>query len=163
MRITDHLKNTKNMVTNMNKNGNTIDRTETTNKEIIVMKDLTEIINKKIITTTDLTETMIKDKILIGPIKNTKIDHSMTDQLKITSKDKILILIKMKENLRESSTKKKISFIRKIIEINIQMKTIHQESNSMSLNVGLPERIIEILRSKNDMVQSKEKTTKILL
>ena len=162
MRITD-LKNTKNMVTNMNKNGNTIDRTETTNKEIIVMKDLTEIINKKIITTTDLTETMIKDKTLIGPIKNTKIDNSMTDQLKITSKDKILILIKMKENLRESSTKKKISFIRKIIEINIQMKTIHQESNSMSLNVGLPERIIEILRSKNDMVQNKEKTTKILL
>lgn len=151
------------MVTNMNKNGNTIDRTETTNKEIIVMKDLTEIINKKIITTTDLTETMIKDKTLIGPIKNTKIDNSMTDQLKITSKDKILILIKMKENLRESSTKKKISFIRKIIEINIQMKTIHQESNSMSLNVGLPERIIEILRSKNDMVQNKEKTTKILL
>ena len=147
----------------MNKNGNTIDRTETTNKEIIVMKDLTEIINKKIITMIDLTETMIKDKTLIGPIKNTKIDNSMTDQLKITSKDKILILIKMKENLRESSTKKKISFIRKIIEINIQMKTIHQESNSMSLNVGLPERIIEILRSKNDMVQSKEKTTKILL
>ena len=147
----------------MNKNGNTIDRTETTNKEIIVMKDLTEIINKKIITTTDLTETMIKDKTLIGPIKNTKIDNSMTDQLKITSKDKILILIKMKENLRESNIKKKISFIRKIIEINIQMKTIHQESNSMSLNVGLPERIIEILRSKNDMVQNKEKTTKILL
>ena len=163
MRITDHLKNTKNMVTNMNKNGNTIDRTETTNKEIIVMKDLTEIINKKIITMIDLTETMIKDKTLIGPIKNTKIDNSMTDQLKITSKDKNLILIKMKENLRESSTKKKISFIRKIIEINIQMKTIHQESNSMSLNVGLPERIIEILRSKNDMVQNKEKTTKILL
>lgn len=151
------------MVTNMNKNGNTIDRTETTNKEIIVMKDLTEIINKKIITMIDLTETMIKDKTLIGPIKNTKIDNSMTDQLKITSKDKNLILIKMKENLRESSTKKKISFIRKIIEINIQMKTIHQESNSMSLNVGLPERIIEILRSKNDMVQNKEKTTKILL